>query len=57
MGILYILIPLAIVIVTIAIVIFFWAVKSGQFDDLERQGHNILFDDDKPSGGDKNQRD
>ncbi|HAS61824.1 MAG TPA: cbb3-type cytochrome oxidase assembly protein CcoS, partial [Vibrio sp.] len=24
-----------------------WAVKSEQFEDLERQGHNILFDEDE----------
>jgi cbb3-type cytochrome oxidase maturation protein len=41
-----VLIPLAIIIVGIAILVFFWAVKSNQFDDLERQGYSILFDDD-----------
>ncbi len=43
---LYILIPIAIVIVAVAVAIFLWAVKSDQFEDLERQGHNILFDED-----------
>jgi len=47
LEILYILIPLSIFIVTIAIFIFSWAVKSGQFDDLEGPAHSILFDDDK----------
>jgi cbb3-type cytochrome oxidase maturation protein len=46
MSIIYVLIPLAIVIVGIAVVIFFWAVRSNQFDDLDRQGYSILFDDD-----------
>lgn len=41
----YILIPIAIVLVCVAVVIFLWAVKSEQFEDLERQGHNILFDE------------
>jgi len=27
--------------------VFNWAVKSGQFDDLEGPAHSILFDDDK----------
>ncbi|OIQ26350.1 cbb3-type cytochrome oxidase assembly protein CcoS [uncultured Vibrio sp.] len=45
---LYILIPIAIMLVVVAIGIFLWAVKSDQFEDLERQGHNILFDDDEP---------
>lgn len=42
---LYILIPIAIVLVCIAVAVFLWAVKSEQFEDLERQGHNILFDE------------
>ncbi|KII79335.1 cbb3-type cytochrome oxidase assembly protein CcoS [Vibrio renipiscarius] len=48
---LYILIPIAIVLVCVAVAIFLWAVKNEQFEDLERQGHNILFDEehkDKP---------
>ena len=47
MEILYILIPLSIFLVTMAIFVFSWAVKSGQFDDLEGPAHSILFDDDK----------
>ncbi|WGV99011.1 cbb3-type cytochrome oxidase assembly protein CcoS [Vibrio sp. YMD68] len=53
---LYLLIPIAIVLVCIAVAVFLWAVKSDQFEDLERQGHNILFDDDK-SENDKKIRD
>ena len=34
------------VFVTIAIIVFFWAVKSNQYDDLDREGINILFDED-----------
>lgn len=48
MSIIYVLIPLAIILVCIAIGVFFWAVKSNQFEDLERQGSSILFDDDLP---------
>lgn len=39
------LIPIAMIFVAIAVAIFFWAVKSDQFEDLEREGSNILFDD------------
>ena len=46
MSIIYVLIPLAIIIVAIAIGVFFWAVKSNQFEDLDRPGYSILFDDD-----------
>lgn len=54
---LYILIPIAIMIVCVAVAIFLWAVKSDQFEDLERQGHNILFDEDEhltPDNDNKN---
>ncbi|RUO22378.1 cbb3-type cytochrome oxidase assembly protein CcoS [Aliidiomarina iranensis] len=46
MEILHLMVPIAIILVIIAIVLFFWAVRSGQFDDLERQGYNILLDED-----------
>ncbi|AXR06634.1 cbb3-type cytochrome oxidase assembly protein CcoS [Salinimonas sediminis] len=48
MSIIYVLIPLAVIIVGIAVAVFFWAVRSKQFDDLDRQGYSILFDDDLP---------
>lgn len=46
MEILHLMVPIAIILVIIAIVLFFWAVRTGQFDDLERQGYNILLDED-----------
>lgn len=52
---LYILIPIAIVLVCVAVGIFLWAVKSEQFEDLERQGHNILFDEDTNDSSTKKQ--
>ncbi|EMO3475795.1 cbb3-type cytochrome oxidase assembly protein CcoS [Pseudomonas aeruginosa] len=48
MAALYILIPVAIVIVAIAIYVFFWAVDSGQYDDLDGPAHSILFDEEDP---------
>ncbi|EDM65118.1 MAG: cbb3-type cytochrome oxidase assembly protein CcoS [Moritella sp.] len=45
MEIIFMLIPIAMIFVAIAVAIFFWAVKSDQFEDLEREGSNILFDD------------
>jgi cbb3-type cytochrome oxidase maturation protein len=48
MDILYLLIPLAVVIMIVAIGAFMWAVKSGQYDDLEGPAHRILMDDDDP---------
>ncbi|CAI8180007.1 MAG: Uncharacterised protein [Glaciecola sp. HTCC2999] len=53
MNVIYVLIPIAIIIVALAIIVFFWAVKANQFEDLERQGSSILFDDDVTSNQDK----
>ncbi|HIF9059026.1 TPA: cbb3-type cytochrome oxidase assembly protein CcoS [Photobacterium damselae] len=56
MASLYILIPIAIIFVIIAVAIFLWAVKSDQYDDLERQGSNILFEeDDETTSNNKNE--
>ncbi|UTW49624.1 cbb3-type cytochrome oxidase assembly protein CcoS [Bacterioplanoides sp. SCSIO 12839] len=46
MDIIYVLVPLSLLLLAIAIGIFFWAVKSGQFDDMDSPAHKILFDDD-----------
>jgi len=48
LEILYLLIPLGVLILGVAIWAFLWAVKSGQFDDLEGPAHRILMDDDDP---------
>jgi cbb3-type cytochrome oxidase maturation protein len=45
MSIIYVLIPIAVLLTAIGIYLFFWAVKTEQFDDLEKQGMSILFDD------------
>lgn len=48
MEILYLLIPLSILLVAVIVWIFLWAVRSGQFDDMEGPAHQILMDDDGP---------
>ena len=48
MDILFLLIPLALVLVVIIVWIFMWAVRSDQFDDLEGPAHRILMDEDEP---------
>ncbi|MGF1804689.1 cbb3-type cytochrome oxidase assembly protein CcoS [Aliivibrio sifiae] len=48
MASLYLLIPIAIMLVCVAVAVFIWAVKSDQFEDLDRQGTEILFDEDAP---------
>jgi cbb3-type cytochrome oxidase maturation protein len=45
MSILYILIPLGLVLVAFGVWAFFWAVGSGQFDDLETPGWSVLVDE------------
>ncbi len=44
---LYLLIPIALVFVVIAIRTLFWAVNSGQYDDLNTEGQRILFEEEK----------
>lgn len=46
MDIIYFLIPISIVLVGLIVAGFLWAVRSGQFEDLERHGRDILRDDD-----------
>jgi len=46
-NILYLLIPLGLVLLGIAVWAFMWAVRSGQFEDLEGPAHRILMDDDE----------
>ncbi|HEY1315009.1 MAG TPA: cbb3-type cytochrome oxidase assembly protein CcoS [Steroidobacteraceae bacterium] len=58
MNILYLLIPLGLVLVAIMVAAFFWATKSGQFDDLQTPAVQILLDDDsKPMRHDRKSRD
>lgn len=51
MDILYLLIPMSILLVLVIVGAFLWAIRSGQFDDLEGPAHRILLDDDeRPEG-------
>jgi cbb3-type cytochrome oxidase maturation protein len=53
MDILYLLIPLSLVFVAVIAFVFLWAVKSGQFEDMEGPAHRILMDDEMPSQASK----
>ncbi len=46
MSILFILIPLGLGLLGIAVWGFIWAVNHDQFEDLDQAAHSILFDDD-----------
>ena len=50
MDIIYLLIPVSILLVGAIVAGFLWAANHGQFDDLERRGRDILFDDDDAPG-------
>lgn len=47
MEIVLILVPVTLVLVALGILLFSWAVKNGQYDDLDGPAHRILYDDDK----------
>ena len=47
MRILYLLIPMALGVVGVALWAFLWAVRTGQFDDLEGPAYRVLMDNDK----------
>ena len=44
----FVLLPLALLIAGIALGLFIWAARSGQFDDLDTPAVRILFDDEEP---------
>jgi len=46
-DVLYLLVPLTVVLLVIAITAFLWAIKTEQFEDLDREGSRILFDEDE----------
>ena len=47
MSVLYLLIPLALMLLAGAVWAFFWAVGSGQFDDLDTPAVRVIMDDDE----------
>lgn len=46
----FVLLPLALLIASIAVGFFIWAAKTGQFDDLDTPAVRMLFDDEAPAG-------
>lgn len=45
MSVLYVLVPIALVLASVFVALFLWAVRRGQFDDLNTPGVRILTDD------------
>ncbi len=56
MEIIYLLVPLAVLIAIAIVAVFLWAVKSGQFEDLEGPAHRILMDDENDRPGESGER-
>lgn len=57
MEVLFILILISMGFIVLIAAVLYWSIKSGQYDDVERQGHQILMDDDdtKQTRDDNNQ--
>ncbi len=45
MNIIFVSIPISLLLLAIAIWAFFWAVRSGQYDDLDSPAYSILLDE------------
>lgn len=52
---LYLLIPIAIIFLVLAVRVLYWAVNNGQYDDLDTEGRRILFDDEPATSGKSSQ--
>lgn len=54
----FLLIPVSVILVFGIAYIFWWSVRSGQFDDLEGPGFRVLMDEDQPveKKGDQNDK-
>ena len=48
MEIMYLLIPVSVILVFLIAAVFWWSLRSGQYDDLEGPGYRVLMDKDRP---------
>lgn len=46
---LYLLIPVALIFVVVAVRLLLWAIDDGQYDDLDREAWRVLEDDEPPA--------
>ena len=55
MNSLFVLIPLGVILLAIAVAAFIWAIGNGQYDDLDSPAWRILLDDERhpPEAPDK----
>lgn len=54
MTIIYLVLPLALLVVLIGVVAFLWATRRGQYDDLDTPAIRMLHDD-PPTGSERRQ--
>jgi len=57
MNMLYALIPLALLLIAVAAWALIWAIRGGQFDDLDSQGWSVVLDDDQKLTGETASKD
>jgi cbb3-type cytochrome oxidase maturation protein len=50
MSIVFVLIPVSLVLVGFGVWAFFWAIRTGQFDELDSAAWEILVDDPAETG-------
>jgi cbb3-type cytochrome oxidase maturation protein len=55
MEIIYLLIPVSLLLLGLIIWILLWAVRNGQYDDLEGPAHRILMDEDRVVASDEDE--
>lgn len=48
MDVIYSLLPAMILLALVSVIIFFWAARTGQYDDMEGPANRIIDDDDDP---------
>ncbi|MES2305542.1 MAG: cbb3-type cytochrome oxidase assembly protein CcoS [Gemmatimonadota bacterium] len=51
MSVLFLVVPLALVLVALAVGAFLWSSRSGQFDDLDTPALRVLHDEETGDGG------
>ncbi len=56
MEVIYTLIPGMIFFGLVFVGVLFWAIRKGQYEDLEGDAHRILLDEDEPAGKKEGQR-
>ena len=59
MSMIFVLIPLALLVLAAAVWALVWAIRNRQFDDLDAQGWSVVLDDDSrpPNDDDEDESD